>query len=172
MHDPSLANSTTTTTTTTTHTHTHTHTHAHTHTHTHTHTQVDGVIVYTAVANLSRPDLVPYACPTPAHGYNVELPTATVKTLSSGNHTLAAFARLANGSRWQVVYSPSCVNLLRRSCVLPEDCRCGAPPPPRILVSNSIRCVSMGNMCDGAPCNAAANGCIPPAVNQNDDPVS
>ena len=92
--------------------------------------EVDGRVVLTAVANLSRPDLVPGACPTPPHGYRVHLPMSAVMTLSTGNHTLAAFALRPGGARWQVSFSPNCVNPLRRSCLLPTDCRCEAPRSP------------------------------------------
>ena len=122
--------------------------------------KVDGAVVATAVANSSRPDLVGPVCLTPNHGFDVKMPPPVLATLLQGNHTLAVYAHRGDGSLSELYGSPKCANKFRRACGAPLDCACGAPLPPRLYISNSIRCSADGNVCDGARCTFDASGCL------------
>jgi hypothetical protein len=127
--------------------------------------QVDGEEVMTALADGLRPDLVGVVCKEPQHGFSVKLPEAIAKTLLSGNHTLAVFARRQDNSKVMVNKNQKlyCVNHYRESCAFPQDCSCGAPLPSRLFVSNSVSCLVEGNTCEGKPCTNSepTNGCVP-----------
>jgi hypothetical protein len=124
---------------------------------------VDGLVVLTVVANYPRPDLVPKVTSDPHHGFEVVLPAATYQLLLHGNHTLSAVvAHPAGGVHGPVVLhgGPACVTPFRRSCHFPQSCLCGAPTPPTIQISNSLRCMASGNACYGKACPPlAANAC-------------
>ena len=152
--------------------------------------EIDGrVVVASAVANQSRPDLTPagyctgsadpraLACP---FGYNIWLPGEAVETLSTGNHTLAVYALRPVASNISARYlvpmaeaisGLACVTPARRHCG-GVSCWCAAPPPPppgppppappRILITGSVRCRAVGNTCDGAECSTSGvSGCSP-----------
>lgn len=114
--------------------------------------KVDGMVAVEAVANSSRPDLVPKVASDPRHGFEFQLPEVVAKVLRAGNHTLSAWAVRADGSLLELHNSPVCVNRERTTCTYPQDCACGAPLPPKFSISNSLGCVITGNVCDGKPC--------------------
>jgi hypothetical protein len=125
--------------------------------------QVDGVEVLSDfLADSLRPDLVGKVSKEPQHGFDTHLPAAVAIKLLKGNHTLAVFARRQDGSKVQLNKKLYCVNEARRSCAFPADCSCGAAPPSRMLISNSVQCSFAGNLCDGKPCSAPtpAGGCV------------
>lgn len=118
--------------------------------------QVDGQDVLTATANSLRPDLVPVVTSDPHHGFDLRLPNSTQwKT----NHTIEVFALRSGGVRIALKGGPMCVNLFRESCAFPRDCKCGAPLPPTLSVSNSVQCDIRNNDCYGKSCTVAAGGC-------------
>jgi hypothetical protein len=140
---------------------------------------IDGVLVAQALANSPRPDLVPKIAAHPAHGFHISLPREVASRLLSlqqgqgqlragaaANHTIViSSVRASDGS--QQVIATACAGAYRPTCGLspdwrgvhPSSCACDTPWPLRLQVSNSVRCVSERNMCDGAPCGAGASGC-------------
>ena len=104
--------------------------------------KVNGAPVLQALANASRPDLVPKVAPDPHHGFELSLPPSAVKLLQSGNHSVSAWAIRADGSHVQLQRSPACITNERRTCTFPQDCACGAPLPTKFQLSNSLDCVS------------------------------
>ena len=111
----------------------------------------DDTVVLEALANDPRPDLVPVVTKSPYHGYNLRLPDETSKALRHGNHTLSVVALGAGSSSGSISAplkgGPVCVNAFRRRCAFPQDCHCGAPLPPFILLSNSLACQTRENSC-------------------------
>lgn len=131
---------------------------------------VDGVPVLRALASLPRPDLVPKIAAQPQHGFQIKLTRELARNLLSlkrgANHTISMSAlRSTNGT--QHVFSTACVGAYRPTCGLPPDwrgvhpssCLCETPWPPRIQISNSIRCQVKHNICDGSVCGGDASGC-------------
>lgn len=150
--------------------------------------EMDGVDVWSTLADNPRPDLVGKVSAGPLHGFDTNLPKALAEKLTTGNHTvfhadnphhnsrgmltevnlvatwlqLAVLAHRQDGSKFQLNKGLYCVNEYRSSCSFPADCDCGAPKPARMLISNSIMCDYDSNVCDGQPCSASApaGGCV------------
>ena len=91
---------------------------------------VDGTMIWTAVANISRPGLVTHhVAPDPNHGLVTKIPRAAAAALfAPGNHSVTLAAR-----RWHAPAGEAAVPIGTPKCVANGRALqyCGGPPAPR-----------------------------------------
>jgi hypothetical protein len=73
--------------------------------------EVDGKLVMTTVANVSRPDLVAVdVAPDPNHGFVADLPVEICREMLTGNHSIRATVQADGESTpHELASSPRCV---------------------------------------------------------------